>query len=135
MAEISADAIRNVKTEYVRAIIKETPWERRSRIKDLVSLERFILNDWVVHSYAGAMRRHQIIGSNSTGYRCIVEELAQCDWLPKERKAAIQRIYQDYLEEIQTQEQEDIERDRETRLADRLADEEALKAWTEAGGL
>ena len=30
---------------------------------------------------------------------------------------------------------EDIELDRETRLADRLADEEALKAWAEAGGL
>ena len=131
MAEISADAIRNVKTEYVRAIIKKTPWERRSRIRDLVSLENFILNDWVVHSYAGAMRRHQIIGSNPTGYRCIVEELAQCDWLPKERKAAIQRIYQAHLEGIQTREQEDIERDRKTRLAD----EEALKAWLEAGGL
>ena len=134
MEEISADAIRNVKTEYVRAIIKETPWERRSRIKDLVSLERFILNDWVARSYGEAMHRHQI-RSNSTAHRCIVEELVQCDWLPEERKATIQRIYQDYLEEIQTQEQEDIERDRETRLADRLADEEALKAWTEAGGL
>ena len=130
MEEISADAIRNVKTEYVRAIIKETPWESRSRIKDLVSLERFILNDWVVHGYAGAMLRHQI-RSNSTAHRCIVGELVQCDWLPEERKAAIQRIYQAYLEEIQTQEQEDIERDRETRLAD----EESLKAWTEAGGL
>ena len=134
MEEISADAIRNVKTEYVRSTIKETPWERRSRIKDLVSLERFILNDWVVHSYGEAMHRHRI-RSNSTAHRCIVEELVQCDWLPEERKATIQRIYQDYLEEIQTQEQEDIELDRETRLADRLADEEALKAWTEAGGL
>ena len=131
MEEISADAIRNVKTEYVRAIIKKTPWERRSRIKDLVSLENFILNDWVAHSYAGAMRRHQIIGSNSTGYRCIVEELAQCDWLPEERKAAIQGSYQAHLEGIQTQEQEAIERDRKTRLSD----EEALKAWLEAGGL
>ena len=131
MEEISADAIRNVKTEYVRAIIKKTPWERRSRIKDLVSLENFILNDWVAHSYAGAMRRHQIIGSNSTGYRCIVEELAQRDWLPEERKATIQRIYQAYLEGIQTREQEAIERDRKTRLSD----EEALKAWLEAGGL
>ena len=131
MAEISADAIRNVKTEYVREIIKVTPWERRSRIRDLVSLENFILNDWVAHSYAGAMHRHQIIGSNSTGYRCIVEELAQCDWLPEERKAAIQRIYQAHLEGIQTREQEDIERDRKTRLAD----EEALKAWLEVGGL
>ena len=134
MQEISADTIRNVKTEYVRAIIKETPWERRSRIKDLVSLERFILNDWVVHGYAGAMLRHQI-RSNSTAHRCIVEELVQCDWLPEERKATIQRIYQAYLEGIQTQEEEDIQRDRERRLADRLADEEALKAWTEAGGL
>ena len=131
MAEISADAIRNVKTEYVRAIIKETPWERRSRIRDLVSLENFILNDWVVHSYAAAMRRHQIIGSNSTGYRCIVEELAQCDWLPEERKAAIQRNYRVHLEGIRTREQEAI--DRASRR--RLADEEALKAWTEAGGL
>ena len=130
MEEISADAIRNVKTEYVRAIIKETPWESRSRIKDLVSLERFILNDWVVHGYAGAMLRHQI-RSNSTAHRCIVEELVQCDWLPEERKATIQRIYQAYLEGIQTQEQEDIERDHKTRLAD----EEALKAWLEAGGL
>ena len=134
MEEISADAIRNVKTEYVRAIIKETPWERRSRIKGLVSLERFILNDWVARSFGEAMHRHQI-RSNSTGYRCIVKELVQCDWLPEERKAAIQENYQAYLEGIQTQEQEDIERDRETRLADRLADEEALKAWTEAGGL
>ena len=75
------------------------------------------------------------IRSYATEYRCTVEELAQCDWLPEERKATIQRIYQAYLEGIQTQEQEDIERDRETRLADRLADEEALKAWTEAGGL
>ena len=133
MQEISADAIRNVKTEYVKAIIKETPWERRSRIKDLVSLERFILHD--IRGYAAALHRHQILRSHSTAYRCIVEELAQCDWLPEERKAAIQENYQDYLEEIQTQEQEDIERDRETRLADRLADEEALKAWTEAGGL
>ena len=128
MEEISADAIRNVKTEYVRSIIKETPWERRSRIKDLVSLERFILNDWVVHGYAGAMLRHQI-RSNSTAHRCIVEELVQCDWLPEERKATIQRIYQAYLEGIQTQEEEDIQRDRRTRLAD----EEALKAWIEAG--
>ena len=134
MQEISAGAIRNVKTEYVKAIIKETPWERRSRIKYLVSLERFILNDWVVHGYAAAMLRHQI-RSNSTAHRCIVEELVQCDWLPEERKATIQRIYQAYLEGIQTQEEEDIQRDRETRLADRLADEEALKAWTEAGGL
>ncbi len=134
MEEISADAIRNVKTEYVRSIIKETPWERRSRIKDLVSLERFILNDWVARSFGEAMHRHWI-RSNSTAHRCIVEELVQCDWLPEERKAAIQENYQAYLEEIQTQEQEDIERDRETRLADRLADEEALKAWTEAGGL
>ena len=131
MQEISADAIRNVKTEYVKTIIKKTPWERRSRIKDLVSLENFILNDWVVHSYAGAMRRSQIIGSNSTGYRCIVEELAQCDWLPEERKAAIQRNYRVHLEGIRTREQEAIDRDRRTRLAD----EEALKAWTEAGGL
>ena len=134
MGEISADAIRNVKTEYVRAIIKETPWERRSRIKDLVSLERFILNDWVARSFGEAMHRHRI-RSNSTAHRCIVEELVQCDWLPEERKAAIQENYQAYLEGIQTQEQEDIERDRETRLADRLADEEASKAWTEAGGL
>ena len=134
MEEISADTIRNVKTEYVRAIIKKTPWERRSRIKDLVSLERFILKGWVVHSYGEAMHRH-LIRSNSTAHRCIVEELAQCDWLLEERKAAIQENYQAYLEGIQTQEQEDIERDRETRLADRLADEEALKAWTEAGGL
>ena len=133
MEEISAEAIRNVKTEYVRAIIKETPWERRSRIKDLVSLERFILHD--IRGYAAALHRHQILRSHSTAYRCIVEELAQCDWLPEERKATIQRIYQAYLERIQTQEQEDIERDRERRLADRLADEEALKAWTEAGGL
>ena len=96
-----------------------------------MSLENFILNDWVVHSYAAAMRRHQIMGSNSTAYRCIVEELAQCDWLPEERKAAIQRIYQAHLEGIQTREQEDIERDYKTRLAD----EEALKAWLEAGGL
>ena len=134
MVEISADAIRNVKTEYVRSIIKETPWERRSRIKYLVSLERFILNDWVVHGYAAAMLRHQT-RSNSTAHRCIVEELVQCDWLPEERKATIQRTYQAYLERIQTQEEEDIQRDRERRLADRLADEEALKAWTEAGGL
>ena len=134
MGEISADAIRNVKTEYVRLIIKETPWESRSRIKDLVSLERFILNDWRARSYGEAMHRHQI-RSNSTAHRCIVEELVRCDWLPEERKATIQRIYQDYLEVIQTREQEDIELDRETRLADRLADEEALKAWTEAGGL
>ena len=133
MEEISADAIRNVKTEYVRSIIKETPWERRSRIKDLVSLETFILRD--IRGYAAALHRHQILRSHSTAYRCIVEELAQCDWLPEERKATIQRIYQAYLEGIQTQEQEDIERDRETRLADRLADEEASKAWTEAGGL
>ena len=131
MEEISADAIRNGKTEYVKAIIKETPWERRYRIRDLVSLENFILNDLVVHSYAAAMRRHQIIGSNSTGYRCIVEELAQCDWLPEERKAAIQRNYQVHLEGIRTREQEAIDRDRKTRLAD----EEALKAWLEAGGL
>jgi hypothetical protein len=134
MGEISADTIRNVKTEYVRSIIKETSWERRSRIQYLVSLERFILNDWVVHGYAGAMLRHQI-RSNSTAHRCIVEELVQCDWLPEERKATIQRIYQAYLEGIQTREQEDIQRDRERRLTDRLADEEALKAWTEAGGL
>ena len=134
MGEISADAIRNVKTEYVRLIIKETPWERRSRIKDLVSLERFILNDWVARSFGEAMHRHRI-RSNSTAHRCIVEELVQCDWLLEERKAAIQENYQAYLEGIQTREQEDIERDRETRLADRLADEEALKAWTEAGGL
>ena len=133
MAEISADAIRNVKTEYVRSIIKETPWERRSRIKDLVSLETFILRD--IRGYAAALHRHQILRSHSTAYRCIVEELVQCDWLPEERKAAIQENYQAYLEGIQTQEQEDIERDRKTRLADRLADEEALKAWTEAGGL
>ena len=39
------------------------------------------------------------------------------------------------LEGIQTRKEEAIERDRKTRLADRLADEEALKAWTEAGGL
>ena len=133
MGEISADTIRNVKTEYVRSIIKETPWERRSRIKDLVSLERFILHD--IRGYAAALHRHQILRSHSTAYRCIVEELVQCDWLPEERKAAIQENYQAYLEGIQTQEQDDIERDRETRLADRLADEEALKAWTEAGGL
>ena len=128
MGEISADAIRNVKTEYVRAIIKETPWERRSRIKDLVSLERFILNDWVARSYGEAMHRHWI-RSNSTAHRCIVEELVQCDWLPEERKAAIQRKYQVHLEGIRTREQEAIERDRKTRLAD----EEALKAWIEAG--
>ena len=133
MEEISADAIRNVKTEYVRSIIKETPWERRSRTKDLVSLETFILRE--IRGYAAALHRHQILRSHSTAYRCIVEELAQCDWLPEERKAAIQRIYQAYLEGIRTRVQEDIERDRETRLADRLADEEALKAWTEAGGL
>ena len=75
------------------------------------------------------------IRSYATEYRCTVEELAQCDWLPEERKAAIQENYQAYLEEIQTREQEAIERDRKTRLADRLADQEALKAWTEAGGL
>ena len=130
MGEISADAIRNVKTEYVRSIIKETPWESRSRIKDLVSLERFILNDWRARSYGEAMYRHQI-RSNSTGYRCIVEELAQCDWLPEERKAAIQGSYQAHLEGIRTREQEDIDRARRRRLAD----EEALKAWAEAGGL
>ena len=123
MEEISADAMRNVKTEYVRAIIKKTPWESRSRIKDLVSLENFILNDWVVHSYAAAMHRQQIM-SNSTGYRCIVEELVQCDWLPEERKAAIQENYQAHLEGIQPREQEAIERDRKTRLADSLAVEE-----------
>ena len=129
MEEISADTIRNVKTEYVRGIIKETPWERRSHIKDLVSLETFILRD--IRGYAAALHRHQILRSHSTAYRCIVEELAQCDWLPEERKAAIQENYQAYLEGIQTQEEEDIQRDRKTRLAD----EEALKAWTEAGGL
>ena len=130
MGEISADAIRNVKTEYVRLIIKETPWERRSRIKDLVSLERFILNDWVARSYGEAMHRHRI-RSNSTAHRCIVEELVQCDWLPEERKAAIQRNYRVHLEGIRTREQEAIARARRRRLAD----EEALKAWTEAGGL
>ena len=81
MGEISADAIRNVKTEYVRSIIKETPWERRSRIKDLVSLETFILRD--IRGYAAALHRHQILRSHSTAYRCIVEELVQCDWLPE----------------------------------------------------
>ena len=129
MGEISADTIRNVKTEYVRSIIKETPWERRSRIKDLVSLETFILRD--IRGYAAALHRHQILRSHSTAYRCIVEELVQCDWLPEERKAAIQGIYQVHLEGIRTREQEAIERDRKTRLTD----EEALKAWTEAGGL
>ena len=129
MQEISVDTIRNVKTEYVRAIIKKTPWERRSRIKDLVSLERFILHD--IRGYAAALHRHQILRSHSTAYRCIVEELAQCDWLPEERKAAIQRNYRVHLEGIRTREQEAIDRDRKTRLAD----EEALKAWTEAGGL
>ena len=129
MGEISADTIRNVKTEYVRSIIKETPWERRSCIKDLVSLETFILRE--IRGYAAALHRHQILRSHSTAYRCIVEELAQCDWLTEERKAAIQENYQAYLEGIQTREEEDIERDRKTRLAD----EEALKAWTEAGGL
>ena len=129
MEEISADTIRNVKTEYVRGIIKETPWERRSRIKDLVSLETFILRD--IRGYAAALHRHQILRSHSTAYRCIVEELAQCDWLPEERKTAIQRNYRVHLDGIQTREQEDIERGRRTRLAD----EEALKAWTEAGGL
>ena len=129
MGEISADTIRNVKTEYVRSIIKETPWERRSRIKDLVSLETFILRD--IRGYAAALHRHQILRSHSTAYRCIVEELAQCDWLPEERKATIQRNYRVHLEGIRTREQEAIERDRKTRLAD----EEALKAWTEAGGL
>ena len=127
MEEISADTIRNVKTEYVRAIIKKTPWERRSRIKDLVSLERFILHD--IRGYAAALHRHQILRSHSTAYRCIVEELAQCDWLPEERKAAIQSNYRVHLEGIRTREQEAIDRDRKTRLAD----EEALKAWTEAG--
>ena len=127
MEEISADTIRNVKTEYVRAIIKKTPWERRSRIKDLVSLERFILHD--IRGYAAALHRHQILRSHSTAYRCIVEELAQCDWLPEERKAAIQGNYRVHLEGIRTREQEAIDRDRKTRLAD----EEALKAWTEAG--
>ena len=130
MGEISADTIRNVKTEYVRLIIKETPWESRSRIKDLVSLERFILNDWRARSYGEAMHRHQI-RSNSTAHRCIVEELVQCDWLPEERKAAIQRNYRVHLEGIRTREQEAIDRARRRRLAD----EEALKAWTEAGGL
>ena len=129
MGEISADAIRNVKTEYVRSIIKETPWERRSRIKDLVSLERFILHD--IRGYAAALHRHQILRSHSTAYRCIVEELVQCDWLPEERKAAIQRNYRVHLEGIRTREQEAIDRARRRRLAD----EEALKAWTEAGGL
>ena len=129
MEEISADTIRNVKTEYVRAIIKKTPWERRSRIKDLVSLERFILHD--IRGYAAALHRHQILRSHSTAYRCIVEELAQCDWLPEERKAAIQSNYRVHLEGIRIREQEAIDRDRKTRLAD----EEALKAWTEAGGL
>ena len=71
------------------------------------------------------------IRSYATEYRCTVEELAQCDWLPEERKAAIQRSYQAHLEGIQTREQEDIERDHKTRLAD----EEALKACLEAGGL
>ena len=51
MEEISADTIRNVKTVYVRRSIKKTPGGRRSRIKDLVSLERFILNDWRARSY------------------------------------------------------------------------------------
>ena len=129
MGEISADTIRNVKTEYVRSIIKETPWERRSRIKDLVSLETFILRE--IRGYAAALHRHQILRSHSTAYRCIVEELVQCDWLPEERKAAIQRNYRVHLEGIRTREQEAIERDRKTRLAD----EEALKAWLEAGGL
>ena len=129
MEEISADAIRNVKTEYVRSIIKETPWERRSRIKDLVSLETFILRD--IRGYAAALHRHQILRSHSTAYRCIVEELVQCDWLPEERKAAIQRNYRVHLEGIRTREQEAIDRARRRRLAD----EEALKAWTEAGGL
>ena len=129
MGEISADTIRNVKTEYVRSIIKETPWERRSRIKDLVSLETFILRD--IRGYAAALHRHQILRSHSTAYRCIVEELVQCDWLPEERKAAIQRNYRVHLEGIRTREQEAIDRARRRRLAD----EEALKAWTEAGGL
>ena len=129
MQEISADTIRNVKTEYVRSIIKKTPWERRSRIKDLVSLERFILHD--IRGYAAALHRHQILRSHSTAYRCIVEELVQCDWLPEERKTAIQRNYRVHLEGIRTREQEAIDRARKTRIAD----EEALKAWTEAGGL
>ena len=71
------------------------------------------------------------IRSYATEYRCTVEELAQCDWLPEERKAAIQRNYRVHLEGIRTREQEAIDRARRRRLAD----EEALKAWTEAGGL
>ena len=129
MADISAEAIRGVKTDYVKRMIKETPWSMRSRINDLVRLEGYILNG--VHSFAGGLHRRHLFGSYSTAHRCIVEELVGCDWLSEEQKAGIRINYQHHLERIKARKKQDIEWEKE----ERLADEEAFEAWVEAGGL
>jgi len=62
-------------------------------------LERFILNE--VHRFAGGVLRHRLVTSYPEAHRSIINELAECDRLSKDRKDSIQTSYDGYLREME----------------------------------
>ena len=128
--EIEADDIRGVKTDFLRELIKNTPWSERGRISGLTDLEHKLVCG-VQHRWASHVSYGNLLASYPTEYKAMVGELTQCDWLSTKRKDDIQAEYLARIEREKKEADGDARREREVRERDR----EALLAWREAGGL
>ena len=110
----------NIKSEFIRNKIKETSWEAREYIDDLIKIEDFILRGGP-HNWSGAMYYHQLKTNYRREWEIIYEELN-----PKK-----------YAELIK-HEEEEKERERgedEKRMQEEEKElERKRKEWMEMGG-
>ena len=95
--EIEADDIREVKTDFLRELIKNTSWSERGRISGLTDLEHKLVCGvqprWASHVSYGSL-----LTSYPTEYEAMVEELTRCDWLSTKRKDDIPAGYRARME-------------------------------------
>ncbi len=110
---------KNIKSEYIKNKIKETSWEKRDYIDDLIKIERRALGEF---------------SGSGTGY--IVKQL-ESDY-PKEWEIIWKEInperYAKMVEEEKEWQDEKRRREEEEELKRRKEEEEKRKEWIEMEG-
>jgi len=110
---------KEIKSNYIRQKIRETKWEDRSYISDLMSLESLILTG--PGGMAGARLWVKLESQYPEEFKAIYFELK-----PEKAKEIFERKRKE-LEKLRKEERERIKRNKK-RL------EERLKEWLEMGG-
>ena len=111
---------KNIKSEFIKNKIKETPWEAREYIDDLIKIEDFILRGGP-HSMAGGYLYHHIKNKYHQEWEIIYKELN-----PKEYAELIKR---------EKEEKERARKEDEKRMQEEEKElERKRKEWIEMGG-